>query len=112
MEVGAVGLRQAGVGGVAEEDVVEAVAVVAGVGAGGGVDEAAAGECEQVRATTSVLGERGDGAAGELAADDGGALEDRASAGSRRPRRLARTASSVGGSPSPPSAAKTASCSA
>ena len=42
VQVGAVGLRQARVGGVAEEDVVEGVAVVAGVGSRGGVDEAGA----------------------------------------------------------------------
>ena len=42
VQVGAVGFRQGRVGGIAEEDVVEGVAVVARVGGRGGVDEAGA----------------------------------------------------------------------
>ena len=62
MEVGAVRLCQAPVGGVAEQDVVEAVGVVAWVGAGCGVNEAAAGEGEEV-ADDVAVGECGDGVA-------------------------------------------------
>ena len=76
VQVGAVGFGQARVGGVAEEDVVEGVAVVARVGGRGGVDEAGAREREQVAGDLAV-GERGDGAEGELASDDGSALEHR-----------------------------------
>ena len=76
VQVGAVGFRQAAVGGIAEEDVVEGVAVVTGVGGRGGVDESGAREREQLRCDLTV-GERGDCAERELAADDGRALEDR-----------------------------------
>ena len=44
VQAGAVDLGQRGVGGVAEEDVVEAIAVVSRLGGRGRVDEAAAGE--------------------------------------------------------------------
>ena len=76
VQVGAVGLRQASVGGIAEEDVVEGVAVVARVGGRGGVNEAGAREREQLGGDLAV-GERGNGTERELAADDGGALENR-----------------------------------
>ena len=62
MEVGTVRLRQARVGGVAEQDVVEGVAVVAWGGAWGGMDEAAAGEREEM-ADDVAVGECGDGVA-------------------------------------------------
>ena len=70
VQVGAVGLRQARVGGIAEEDVVEGVAVVARVGGRGGVDEAGAGEREQLGRDLAV-GKRGHRTERELAADDG-----------------------------------------
>ena len=73
VQVGAVGLRQARVGGVAEEDVVEGVAVVARVGSCGGVDEAGAREREQVAG--DLAGEGGDGAERELASDDCSSLQ-------------------------------------
>ena len=74
VQVGAVGFGQARVGGVAEEDVVEGVAVVAGVGSRGRVDEAGPREREQAVGDLAV-GECGDGAEGELASDDRGSLE-------------------------------------
>ena len=75
VQVGAVGFRQGRVGGVAEQDVVEAVAVVAGLGgcAAGGRSrrrESASSSC-----ATWLVRERGDDAARELASGDGGALE-------------------------------------
>ncbi len=76
MQVGTVGFRQASVGGVAEEDVVEGVAVVARVGGRGGVDEAGACEREQV-ASDLAARERGDRTERELPPDDRRSLQNR-----------------------------------
>ena len=70
----AVGLRQRRVGGVAEEDVVEAVAVVAPLGGAAGWTKLRR-ESDESAASTGLLGERRHDAARELASDDRGALE-------------------------------------